>query len=450
MSGRLQSAWLALLAAAVVGLAACGGGGGNSTSSPAPPVCNSEAVLGTAQTASSNVAPLTVDGGPVISNGSGGAMLAGTINQAYTTVTVCDPNNPSSCQTIDHVWVDTGSYGLRLMCTPFMAKLQASQQSSTTVGNCGQFVSSYTWGAVRTAIVKIAGESTASSIPIQVIADAGVPSTAPSSCSNGATAQNTVKDLGANGILGIGVFKEDCGLGCEANSPPPTGWYYTCPGGTCSAVNVTTAAQLQNPVGHFATDNNGTLIQMTPVPSAGAATGSGSLIFGIGTQANNPLGTANVFGASATTANMTPAGDIQTSTTFAGGDTTEPASYIDSGSNAYFFNDSNLTQCTGASAGLFCPKSTETTSLAATMLPYNTPTDTTSVMYNFSVADISSSPNLAFNNVGGPSGTCNNTSIPCTFAWGMSFFYGRSVFTALEGATVSGTTVATPFFATSP
>jgi hypothetical protein len=334
-----------------------------------------------------------------------------------------------------------------LMCTPFVAKLPASQQNSSTLGNCGQFVSSYIWGAVRTADVKIAGES-ASSMPIQVIGDLGVPATAPSNCSNGATATNTAKALGANGILGIGVFKEDCGPGCESNSPAPTGWYYTCPGGNCQAVNVATSMQIQNVVGHFAADNQGTLMQMQPLPSGSAATATGSLIFGIGSQSNNMLGSEMVFLASPASGSLTLAGDIQTSTTFAGGDTTEPSSYIDSGSNAYFFNDSNLTQCTGASAGLFCPKSTETTSLTATMLPYNTPSNTASFLYSFSVTDITTSPNLAFTNVGGPSGTCNNSSTPptpCTFAWGMPFFYGRNVFTALEGTTINST--AGPFFA---
>jgi hypothetical protein len=439
MSRRLQIVGLALLAAAALGLAACGGGGGNSATSTAPPPCNSQAVLATATAPSGNVAPLTVDGGPVISNGSGGTMLAGTINQAYTSVTVCAPGT-SNCQTIDHVWVDTGSYGLRLMCTPFMAtKLPPSQQNNNTVANCQQFVASHTWGALRTADVQI-GSELASSMPIQVIADAGVPATAPSSCGSAGTGQNTVKDLGANGILGIGVFREDCGLGCETNSPPPAGFYYTCPGGTCSPVNMATTLQVQNVVGHFATDNTGTLIQMPTLTASGAASAIGKLIFGINTQSNNALGSEVVFAVSPTNGSLTLAGDIQTSTTF--GDMTEPSSYIDSGSNAYFFNDA-ITPCTGASAGLYCPASP--VALTATMLPYNTPSNPASFPYNFSVMDVTTSPNLAFNNAGGPSGTCNNTTIPCTFAWGMPFFYGRNVFTALEGTTINS--IVGPFFA---
>jgi len=429
MSRLLQTLGLSLLAAAALGLAACGGGS-NASSNASP--CNSQAVLASASAPSTNVAPLTVDGGPVIPNPSGGTMLAGTFNQAYTSVTICAPGT-SNCQTIDHVWVDTGSYGLRLMCTPFIANnLPPSKQGGNTVANCQQFVASHTWGAVRTADVQIGGES-AGSMPIQVIADASVPATAPTSCSSAGAAQNTVAKLGANGLLGIGPFRQDCGLACETNTSPPD-FYYTCPSGSCSPVNMATTLQVQNVVGHFATDNNGTLIQMPTLAAGGAASSIGKLIFGINTQSNNTIGTETVFAADPTT------GYIQTSTTY--GDMTEPASYIDSGSNAYYFNDSTITpQCTGVSAGLYCPASP--VSRAATMLPYNTPSNPATFTYSFSVMDITTSPNLAFNDAGGTSGTCS--SLGCTFAWGMPFFYGRNVFTALEGTTIAS--VSGPFFA---
>jgi Protein of unknown function (DUF3443) len=447
VSRRLLTVGAALLVAAVLGIAACGGGGssgGNSSGGPA--VCNSQAVLATPQSPSGNVAPMIVDGGPIIPDGTGGTMFAGTVNQAYTTVTICAPGT-TSCQTIDHVLVDTGSYGLRLMCTPFIAtKLPPSQQNGNNVANCQQFVANYTWGAVRTGDVQIGGE-VASSMPIQVIADAGVPSTAPSSCSSVGGPQNTVKDLGANGLIGIGVFREDCGDGCATNSPPPPAFYYTCPGGTCTPVNMATNLQVQNVVGHFLTDNNGTLIQMQPLASGTAQTATGSLIFGINTQTNNPLGSAVVFAAqpaNVSTTFITAPGDIQTSTTF--GDMTEPASYVDSGSNLLFFDDPSLTQCTKP-AGFYCPASP--TPLMATMLPYNTPTNTASFTFSFTVVDQSASTNMAFNNIAGPNGgpPCNNTSIPCTFAWGMPFFYGRSVFTGLDQTTIGGN--AGPFYAAS-
>ena len=45
-------------------------------------------------------------------------------------------------------------------------------------GECLVFGSGYTWGAVRSADVKLAGE-VASSLPVQIIADPSVPATPP-------------------------------------------------------------------------------------------------------------------------------------------------------------------------------------------------------------------------------------------------------------------------------
>jgi hypothetical protein len=426
MSADSRAFRLALLTSAAAVVSACGGGSSSSSSPPPPP-------------ATANVAAMTVDGGPVV-NG----MPIGTINQAYVTITVCVPGT-STCQNIDHVWVDTGSAGLRLITSAFTSQLPATAQGSNTVANCVQFVNSYSWGAVRTADVKIAGES-ASSVPIQVIGDAAVP-TAPSSCGS-MNPLNTAAQLGANGLLGVGVFRQDCGPGCTTVDPvtmqAPAGFYYTCPppANTCNPVTMPLAQQLQNIVGLFGpvngvSDNNGVLLQLPSLPASGMATASGSLIFGIGTRSNNALGSAVVFAVGPTT------GFIQTTTTFPGGDMSEPASYIDSGSNGFFFNDSNIAQCTGSSLGFYCPSST--VSLSATMLPYNTPTNMTSHTYSFSIADVQTLSGNAFNNIGGPAGAC--TSAGCTFDWGLPFFYGRSVFTALENTTIPGN--AGPFFAAS-
>ena len=51
--------------------------------------------------------------------------------------------------------------------------------------------------------------------------------------------------------------------------------------------------------------------------------------------------------------------------------------------------------------------------------------------------------------MGGPNGACNNNSNnPCSFDWGFPFFYGRSVFTALEGTMIGVNSG--PFFAATP
>jgi uncharacterized protein DUF3443 len=429
MMPRSNAFRIALLTSAAVIVASCGGGGSNS-SSPAP------------APAAANVVPLVVDGGPVV-NGSS----LNTLNQAYVTITVCVPGT-STCQNIDHVWVDTGSTGLRLVSSALTLSLANQTQSGNPVGNCVQFVSmSYMWGAMRTADVKIGG-LTASSMPIQVIGDSSVPTTAPSDCSNGGTAMASVQDLGANGLLGVGLFFQDCGSGCASQTPPPQHFYYVCSGGssgTCQNANVATALQNQNVAGLFPTDNNGLLIQLPSLASGQAPSATGSLIFGIGTRTNNALGSAAVFVTD-------PQGFIQTSTSYA--PMSEPASYVDSGTNFWQFDDSSITQCSQSSnwLGFYCP--TSALSLSATMLPYNSPTNTAAFTYNFSIGDASASTGNAVSYIGGPSSIgpppetpCNNTSIPCTFAWGLPFFYGRSVYVGFEGMTISGNLG--PFFAAS-
>jgi Protein of unknown function (DUF3443) len=140
-------------------------------------------------------------------------------------------------------------------------------------------------------------------------------------------------------------------------------------------------------------------------------------------------------------------GLIQTSTTY--GDLSEPASYVDSGTNFWQFNDSTITKCSSTDVGFYCPAST--VSRSATMLPWNTgPLNMTSFTYSFNIANITTLSGNAMNNVGGPStspcgtGTVNG---PCTFAWGLPFFYGRNVFFAIEGKQI-GTNVG-PFVAAS-
>ena len=54
-----------------------------------------------------NVLTVTVDGGP--------AAAPGAINHAYVTVKVCVPGSQSQCTSVDHVLLDTGSFGLRLV-----------------------------------------------------------------------------------------------------------------------------------------------------------------------------------------------------------------------------------------------------------------------------------------------------------------------------------------------
>src|SRR5262249_52082372 len=156
-----------------------------------------------------------------------------------------------------------------------------------------------------------------------------------------------------------------------------------------------TALQNQNVAGLFPTDNNGVLVQLEALPNGTAGTASGSLIFGIGTRTNNALGSAVVFPVSPQN------GDLKTATSY--GPMSEPASYVDSGTNFWQFDDSSITQCptSGNDNGFYCPAST--VSRSATLENYNFPSTPGSFTYSFSIADISTLTGNAMNNVGGPS-----------------------------------------------
>jgi len=193
----------------------CGGGGGNLSSAPPPPPTGS------------NVVTVIVDQGPLPTTNA-------TVNTLYTTITVCSPGSTTNCQTIDHIQVDTGSYGLRILASVMNATLNLPVElasSGNSLVECTVFVDGYSWGPVVLGDVQIGGES-AASLPIQSIGDSRF-TTVPSDCSSmGPTAEDTVATFGANGILGIGPFELDCPV-CETQVI--AGTYYSCTPTTCTA-----------------------------------------------------------------------------------------------------------------------------------------------------------------------------------------------------------------------
>ena len=103
------------------------------------------------------------------------------------------------------------------------------------VGQTGlfeQFVdNSYAWGPVASVDLVLGGK-TALNVPIQLIADPAAASPA-SACSVGGTQISTQTSLGAKGIIGLGMFLQDCGSNCVTNTR--NGYYYTCTSAACSS-----------------------------------------------------------------------------------------------------------------------------------------------------------------------------------------------------------------------
>ena len=384
--------WCALLL--VTG--GCGGGsGGGSAPTPTP--------------TATNVASVVVDMGP--------AAAVGVVNTPYVSVTICVPGT-NNCQTIDHITVDTGSSGLRVIGSVLAANLTlpgATNSTGQPLAECIAFADGYSWGAVRTADIQIAGEQ-AGSVPIQVIGDPAFPSV-PADCSSAGPAENTVAAFGANGVLGVSVFREDCGSGCAATAI--TGAYYSCPVSGCVATAATLAQQVQNPVAHFAADNNGVILRLPALGAAGAASVTGTLVFGIDTQSNNSLGTATVLTVDATAGNLTTLYNNQSLT----------ASFVDSGSNGLFFPDGAVPVCTSTTAtGFYCPAAVQT--LTATF--QSTTMITKEATFNIANAEALLKNNpafVAFNDLGGTV----PAALSGSFDWGLPFFYGRNVFVAIEG-----------------
>jgi hypothetical protein len=403
-AGSLKAGLCAVLCLSAV---ACGGGGhtaADGSGTPPPP------------TSATNTASVIVDQGP--SNQS--------VNTLFVSVTVCMPGSTTGCQTIDHIQVDTGSYGLRILAPVLNSTLTLPIEklaNGQSLAECTQFVDGFSWGPVATADIQIAGE-TAKSVPVQVIGDSRL-TNIPAECSGtGLTEEDTVVDFGANGIIGVGPFELDCG-DCDTATH---GLYFACSASSCTDTMVPVNQQVPNPVTHFAADNNGVIIVLPSVAAGGASNVMGSLIFGIDTQSDNASGTETVLTVDDQNGELLMMFNGQT---FAD-------SFIDSGSNGIYFADSSIATCTAPAndptsqiVNFYCPANTLT--LPLTIQGTNgTMTNNLTFMVGNAMTmlntDFDAYPQLAGTLPVGNAGT---------FDYGLSFFYGKRVAVAVQGAMTS-------------
>jgi len=382
-------------------MAGCGGGGGSSTTSP-----NSGGSGGNG--AASNVLAITVND-------------PSYINKPTVSVTVCTPGT-SNCQTINNILLDTGSYGLRI----FKQTLQSVSLPQATVGSspvaeCIAYVDdSGDWGPVQIADVLLGGE-TASNVPIQVIDATYFSNALPSTCkSPNVTSLDQSPSLSHyNGILGVGLFANDCGQGCASSAN--TGVYYSCSGSSCVGIAVPITSQVQNPVALLKQDNNGVIVKLPSVALGGVQSVNGQLILGIDTQSNNSSSGVKAYPADTTNGEFT--------TTFNGAILSN--SFIDSGSNGLFFDaPANLLPPCSTDPGWYCPQSTQ--SLTATITGA---TGSPSGQIQFYIGNATS----LFNNTSDSVYAEIGGTVPAGsgFDWGLPFFFGRPVFVGIEGTSSS-------------
>jgi len=430
--GRILG-WMVPLAASV--LSACGGGSGSSANQVVSSSSSSSNSSGSSSSSGShnfsgggaNVVQLVVGPGPT--SGS-------SFNTPTASVTVCVPGT-SNCMTIGNLLVDTGSPGLRLMASVLGGFALPTQSDPSGNGNliveCLPFADGYTWGPIATADISIGGEK-ASSVPINIIDDTNsLEPAAPSSCTNSGMETNlsSISALGANGVLGVGLFSYDCGSYCTLPTNQQTDGYlyYSCSSSSCTQTAEPLADQVINPVVLFGQDNNGVILQLPAIPVGGQTTDTGYLVFGIGTESNNALGNATV---------LTTSSSGYITTMFNG--QTLSSSFLDSGSNGLFFADSAIPICSGGSssgvANFYCPTNSPL-SLMATNQGQNG--NTTPV--SFEIVNLNDLNQTYFAvNVGGPITGITGLGVSDFFDFGVPFFYGRTVFTAIDGAAAGGFT----------
>lgn len=405
---RTFKRWLGVLglaAATAVLVTACGGGDGGSGSNG-----NNSGNTGNGGSDgnSGNTAVITV-----------GTGVANVINIPTVSVKVCVPGT-SNCQVVTNVLVDTASYGLRLVgsaVSGVLGNLPQVTSGGAPVAECGKFVSSYTWGSVRTVDLSI-GTEQATSLPVQIIGDLGT-TNVPSSCTNGGASANSASALGANGILGIGPAPYDCGTTC-ATSTSTNNNYYACPNGdnaSCTVALVPLAQQVANPVHRFA-NSDGVSVQMPAISSNGQSSATGTLTFGLPSMSGKTVLTS------------TTTGDV--SATFLGRNVT---AFFDTGSNAYFFNDSAQTACT-RNTQFYCPASA--TSYSATLSGQNGASSVVTMPVSNADALFSNSSTFAFNDIAGPFGSSSWLDI------GMPHFYGKTIYFGMDKTASGG---AQPFVA---
>jgi hypothetical protein len=432
---------------------------------------DSNGVAGTTQTVtltgsgfSGNAVPVNVTFGLP---GSTNNAATNYFNAIFATVTVCAPGS-TTCATIPNVLVDTGSSGLRVLSsipglTTQIADLNLPQISDGSGNNLFECVeygdTSYTFGSVQLATLQIGGETAAqvpgqaanSGIPIQVITAGGTAPSGASCLSGGGPSNNSVAALGANGILGVANFVQDCGPGCAVSTTDSL--YFLCSASTsnnCPSASVPLEDQVWNPVPAFASaDTNGLQLQLPAISAAGQDTVAGSLIFGIDTQTcpagaaagcvPNPLGSAQLY---ALDLNGNFASIVFKTLTYPS--STNP-SYVDSGSEAMYISDAatiGMPDCMVGTTNIFyyCPATTQTISNIGINGFNGVGSGTISVSIANALTLFSTNPTFAaFNNLAGDGGTGTAND---AFDFGMPFFYGRTLYVGIEGATPPNTLTA--------
>ncbi|MGB8260853.1 MAG: DUF3443 family protein [Terracidiphilus sp.] len=347
---------------------------------------------------SGNTAVLYVDGYPCV------PADYPDYDQPYTNVKICAPGSTTNCQVIDHVIVDSGSVGVRFIGSTIkkalLSALPAVTEGPNPITECEIYVSSFIYGPLKKADIYWAGK-VARNFPVQIGGAAGFP--IPTDCSSqGGSPTNDTASFDSNGLIGVAFPLVDTGI------------YYTCnsKGAKCAENYY---GGIPNLIGAFSSDNNGVTMTMPQISLNGSATPAiGSLVFGVGTEANNkpPAGTVPLFNNSDGLFHM----QIGSS---------KATAYIDSGTNTMSIAGTYPVCTDPGGNGFFCPKSN--TPLAVGM--YSISQTKPQFTVGYTMGNGSALLNLgyvAYNDLVGIADS--STTAGNAFALGLSNFFGHTMY----------------------
>jgi hypothetical protein len=395
-----------------------------------------------------NVIPVSLES-PLVNTGYNDNGNA--INVPYVSLSICQPNT-NNCVTLDHVLLDTGSTGLRVVSSLVdKLNLQPLNINGSQINECITFGTGYTWGPVARADIRLGGQ-TARNIPINLLGGSNI--SVPNACSEYAMPpyESSVETFGSNAIIGVNPSIFDTGNIYADPDINAGGGYYTCnandESGTtsCSYYYLSESQQVANPIA-FLTDengvalnNNGLILSLPAVNSAAANEVTGSLTFGINTQVNNVLNkNAPILQGTLQFGNPI----VTIGSNYAESNWT---ALFDSGTQGYLItNNGNLlcapdteTNPTGPYAGLLCP--IQPLNLTANITSYNFVGDSVANAFKITNAltwinDFPNAhvyPNLGYYMPG------NDNVASGIFIWGLPFFLGKDVYLGFTQRTVDG------------
>lgn len=369
---------------------------------------NSKAI-GPTDPGSGNTVPLIVDGG----------YNYDAINRPFIALRLCQ-SGTSNCQIFDHILVDTGSTGLRInqsqISSTLLAALTPITYQNQNVYQCMQYAAGYDFGQVFSADVRLA-DKFASSISIEIIND-GDQTGIPATCT-GSTSFANLNEMGAKGIIGINPYSY------PDNNYTSGGVYL---GSNYTQVNDPTTIPTQlniNPVAALGSESSGFIMTLPSVTGASNGILEGSLILGLNTESNNMISSllaeSLITVVTGSNDSSFPVGFFISSTSAGGvGDTD---SIFDSGTPTYYFY-SSMQQCTGSQAGFYCPTSTAN-SWNSTITPESGSAISLAVqIIGYSAIDQSIMPGL------GEVASYSNLDLTL---YGLTFFFGHSIYVGLMG-----------------